>query len=62
MIAYSRGSLLIVVNVSDEDYQWPAMIDSLVFQTGNASISESGIFVGKKSAAVFKLRKEYWEE
>ena len=62
VIAYSRGSLLIVVNVSDEDYQWPAMIDLLVFQTGNASISESGIFVGKKSAAVFKLRKEYWEE
>ncbi len=59
VVAYSRGSLLVIVNVSDEDYQWPAMIDSLVFSAGNAAVSESGILVSKKSAAVFKLRKEY---
>ena len=62
VIAYSRGSLLVVVNASESDYQWPAMIDSLVFSTGNASITESGILVSRMSAAVFRLRKEYWQE
>lgn len=59
VIAYSRGSLLVVVNASASDYQWPAMIQSMVFDTGSANVSESGIFVGKMSAAIFKLRKEY---
>lgn len=62
VIAYSRGSLLVVVNASESDYQWPAMIDSLVFSTGNASITETGILVSRMSAAVFRLRKEYWQE
>ena len=59
VIAYTRGSLLIVVNASQNDYQWPAMIQSLLFSAGNASITESGILVSRMSAAVFRLRKEY---
>jgi len=62
VIAYSRGRLLIVVNASGNDYQWPAMVKELIFSTGSASVSESGVSVGRMSAAVFMLRKDYGEQ